>query len=217
MTSKSTVFFAVGGVALALGVALRGRGKQKELKDDAEDTFEKHICEHDGNGLVALHPDSLWHVNATFKGNGPPWRRMLVYRPTGTKSLILLSPTAVPFDTMAAIEELGTVEVLIIPNSYHRADAAVFKKRYPNAKVACPPGWVRKGVSEVVPVDMDSRELEEKFKGFIKVVRIGGLCDHSKPDGDFAYAYEFHLSDGMWARVCMLLPTHCSISEKSPS
>lgn len=192
-------YIAVGGITLTLGLGLKAYWASKKKVATIDETFESHVCEHDGKGLVALYPFRLWHVTAKFKGNGPPWRRMIVYRPTGTRSLILLSPTAVPEDVMSEIDKLGKVEVLIVPNAYHRTDAAVFKKRYPDAKMACPPGWVRKSISELVQVDMDARELAVKYKDFVKVVRIGGLCDKAKSEGDFEYAYEFQLTDGTWA------------------
>jgi hypothetical protein len=205
MTNKTTALFAVGGLALTLGGLVVVKTYHNKNRDSAgkskkqQDTFESHISEHDGRGLVELSPGTLWHVTATFRGNGPPWRRMIVYRPPQTSSLLLLSPTAVPEDVMSEIDKLGTVEVLIVPNSYHRTDAAVFKDRYPDAKVACPPGWVRKGVSEVVAVDMDSRELSLRYNDSVRVVRIGGLCDLNESEGDFEYAYEFRCADGTWA------------------
>ena len=204
-----TTQLAARGIAvLGLGILAFVYHKQREVdnnnsaaekKQKQEDTFESHVTAHDGNGLVNLSPDRLWHVTAKFHGNGPPWRRMIVYRPPSSKSLILLSLTAVPDDVMDEIDHLGDVAVLIIPNSYHRTDASVFKRRYPNAKVACPPGWVRKGVAEVVDVDMDARDLQEMYKDSVHVIRIGGLCDQKESEGDFEYGYEFQCSDATYA------------------
>mmetsp|Transcript_17657 Transcript_17657/g.30435 ORF Transcript_17657/g.30435 Transcript_17657/m.30435 type:complete len:301 (-) Transcript_17657:195-1097(-) len=207
MASRAS-YLAIGSVAIVIGsIAVRRLKKKVKVANSAtstsqtksEDTFESHVCKHDGNGLVALCPSTLWHVTAKFKGNGPPWRRMIIYRPSGTQSLILLSPTAVPEDVMAAIDKLGAVSILLVPNSYHRTDVAVFKQRYPEAKVACPPGWVRKAVSEVVEVDMDARELTATFQDAVKVIRIGGLCNPNESEGDFEYGYEFRLSNETWA------------------
>ena len=124
MASRTSII-AAGGVALTLGMVLYRRTKKSDAEQPKEeDTFESHVCDHDGKGLVALYPFTLWHVTAQFKGNGPPWRRMIIYRPVGSKSLILLSPTAVPEDVMSENDKLGTVEVMIVPNSYHRTDIA---------------------------------------------------------------------------------------------
>ena len=189
-------YVSVGILLIFLAVYLR---KGKKEKKEPKESFESHVCDHDGAGLVELSPGTLWHVTAKFKGNGPHWRRMIVFRPPKSQSLILLSPTAVPEDVMSAVESLGSVDYLIIPNPCHRTDSAVFKQRYLSAKVASPPGWVRKAVSEVVPVDMDVRELAQIFSESTKVVRIGGQVDPKEPEGDMEYAYEFRCHDGSWA------------------
>jgi hypothetical protein len=125
---------------------------------------------------------------------------MIVYRPAKTKSIILLSPSAVTEDVMSEIEKLGSVDYLIIPNAYHRTDAAVFKKRYPSAKVACPSGWARDAISDVVNVDMDARELSQLFQESLRVLHVGGQVE-KESDGVFEYAYEFRCNDGSWAYV----------------
>jgi hypothetical protein len=58
---------------------------------------------------------------------------------------------------MSTIEQLGRPEVMIVPNSWHRADAAVFKERYPNLKVVCPKAAMDK-VNEKVKVDISAEE-----------------------------------------------------------
>ncbi|MEQ8277987.1 MAG: hypothetical protein RMA76_28055 [Deltaproteobacteria bacterium] len=42
---------------------------------------------------------------------------------------------------------------LVVPNGYHRMDAAAFKARYPNIAMVCPRG-AKKRVEKVVPVDL---------------------------------------------------------------
>uniref|UniRef100_A0A7S2N0J5 Uncharacterized protein n=1 Tax=Helicotheca tamesis TaxID=374047 RepID=A0A7S2N0J5_9STRA len=111
--------------------------------------------------------------------------------------MIILSPTAVPEDVMSEMEALGEPDVLIVPNTYHRTDAAVFKARYPKCKVASPPRWIKEGVNEVVEVDMDARELTNRHDGSVRVVQIGGLSETG--DDDFEFAYEFKCADGKWA------------------
>ncbi|CAJ1956113.1 unnamed protein product [Cylindrotheca closterium] len=200
MDSGNLTRYAIGGIAL-IGVVFVGKAMNKQESssirrpEEQQDTFESHVTQDDGNGLVELSKDCLWHVTTKFNGNGPPWRRMIIYCPPKTTSLLLVSPTAARDDIMQQIEALGSVDYLIIPNAYHRADAAVYHKRYPKAKVATLPDWVRKKVSEIVPVDMNVRELANIFHDSIKVLRIGGMGDPSKEEGDFEYAYEFRCSD----------------------
>lgn len=201
MDGSNLIKYAVGGIALIGAGAVFISKAQPKQKENIPDTFESHICEDDGNGLVELSKDRLWHVTAGFKGNGPPSRRMVIYKPPKSQSLILVSPTAVPEEIMKQIESVGSIDYLIIPNAYHRMDAAVYHQRYPTAKVVTLPDWVRTRVSEVVPVDMDVRELETIFPGSVRVVRITGMADPAKEVGDFEYAYEFLREDGTWAFV----------------
>jgi hypothetical protein len=42
-------------------------------KADDDETFQSHVCDHDGAGLVELSEGTLWHVTVKFNGNGPPW------------------------------------------------------------------------------------------------------------------------------------------------
>eukprot|EP00980_Cylindrotheca_fusiformis_P019249 scaffold6572_cov106-Cylindrotheca_fusiformis.AAC.1 len=198
--SNNGAILAIGALVSLIGIyAVRAYPCGEKNREPVVDSFASHVCEHDGAGLVELSEGTLWHVTVQFKGYGPPWRRMIVFRPPKTSKLILISPSAVTEDVMSKIEELGEVGVLVIPNSYHRADAAVFKSRYPDAKVACPPAWVRKAVSEVVPVDMDARELSKIYPESIKVIRIGGQCDPKEEEGDYEYAFELRCKDGSWA------------------
>jgi hypothetical protein len=53
------------------------------------------------------------------------------------------------------IESLGRPEVMIVPNGHHRADAAVYKQRYPNLSVVCPKGS-QTAVAEKVQVKLHS-------------------------------------------------------------
>ncbi|KAL3933522.1 MAG: hypothetical protein SGBAC_010360 [Bacillariaceae sp.] len=203
MEGSNMAKYAIGGIALVGAAFVSKAFSSSAPSEPQEDTFESHVSEDDGNGLVELSKDCLWHITAKFNGNGPPLRRMIIYRPPKTKSLILVSPTAVHEEIMLQMEALGCVDYLIIPNAYHRADAAVFHQRYPKAKIATLPDWVRNKVSEVVPVDMDVRELAKVFESSVKVLRIGGMGDPSKEDGDFEYAYEFLCvgSNNTWAFV----------------
>ena len=63
---------------------------------------------------------------------------------------------------MAAISALGDLTILIVPNGWHRADAGVYKARFPHMLVTCPPGAMD-AVSEVVDVDFPASELPSRF------------------------------------------------------
>ena len=49
---------------------------------------------------------------------------------------------------MEQLEEIGTPTVLVVPNAYHRSDAALYKQRFPELEVLCPAAALEK-VSEV--------------------------------------------------------------------
>lgn len=94
--------------------------------------------------------DNLWYVRGPLEGM--PLKRNMVIARRGDGGLVIHNPIAVDDATMAAIEGWGPVAFILVPNGYHRLDSAVFKGRYPAAKVLCPRG-ARAKVAEVVAVD----------------------------------------------------------------
>ncbi len=54
--------------------------------------------------------------------------------------------------TMVAIDALGPVRWIVVPNGFHRMDAPAYAARYPEAKVVTPGGATRR-VAEVCRVD----------------------------------------------------------------
>lgn len=114
------------------------------------DTWESHVSAH--GPLVEVVP-GLWQVT----GKGPPLdRNMVVWRlPDG--GLCVHSVVAVDPPTLAAIEALGAPRVMIVPNGFHRKDAAVWKQRFP-ALVVLAPAAARDRVAQVVPVDATCEE-----------------------------------------------------------
>ncbi|MBL8600611.1 MAG: hypothetical protein JNK72_01675 [Myxococcales bacterium] len=111
------------------------------------------VLRHDP--LARLSPRVL-----TVEGDLPNMalkRRMtLVQRDDGS----LLVHNAINCDaaTMAAIDALGPVSLIVVPNGYHRLDCAAWHARYPSARVVAPPSAV-KAVSERVPVALTYPEL----------------------------------------------------------
>jgi hypothetical protein len=78
--------------------------------------------------------------------------------------------SAIPVDepTMARIETMGRIAVLIVPNPGHRLDIRAWKARYPAAKVLCAPG-AREGVETVIPVDATRDVLDDPAAQFLTV------------------------------------------------
>jgi len=106
--------------------------------------------------------ENLWWVEGDLP-NMSLRRAMTVARaPDGR--LALHSAMALDAAGMAALEALGTPTWLIVPNGWHRLDAARYKARYPELLVVCP-GRARGQVAKVVPVDFTYEELPELAEG----------------------------------------------------
>jgi hypothetical protein len=112
-------------------------------------------------------------------------RNMIIYRMNGG-GLLIHSAIALNPAGMAALEELGRPQILIVPNGYHRLDAHVYRTRYPNAQVLAPAA-VRARVEQRVKVDRNAED--ELPKVGIKAHQPRGV----KP-GELVY--EFPLDDG---------------------
>ncbi len=105
------------------------------------------VLEH---GPLQQLASNLWRVEGALPGMS--LRRTMTVVQRGDGSLLLHSPIAVDAPTLAQLEALGPIGVIVVPNVGHRLDAPAYKQRYPSAVVFCPPG-ARKGVTEVLPVD----------------------------------------------------------------
>lgn len=98
-------------------------------------------------------------------------RRMTLIRLEDGK-LIIHSPIALKEDEMREVEQWGEIAFIVVPNSWHRLDSKVFKKRFPDAKIVCPRGS-RKKVEEVVSVDLTYDEVP-RFKD-VSFTHIEGI------------------------------------------
>lgn len=78
-------------------------------------------------------------------------RRMTVVALSDTRTAVF-SPVALHERAMRDIESLGSPTFLIVPNGFHRLDSRIWKQRYPEMKVICPPG-AKERVEEAVTVD----------------------------------------------------------------
>jgi hypothetical protein len=92
----------------------------------------------------ALEPleDNLWRVEGTLPGM--PLKRVMTVVRLGSGELVVHNPVALEASAMSAIDALGRVAFLVVPNGWHRLDLHAFRVRYPNAKVLAPPGALAK-------------------------------------------------------------------------
>lgn len=94
--------------------------------------------------------ENLWRVVGTLPGMALGRQMCVARRADG--GLVFHSAVALDEEEMAQFESLGDPAFIVVPNGWHRLDAAAFKARYPRAAVFCPAG-ARKHVEKVVAVD----------------------------------------------------------------
>jgi len=131
---------------------------------------EWRVLEH-GEGQQL--EDNLWVVEAPLP-NMAMHRRMVVAR-SRAGGLLLHSAIAMDEAGMQWLESLGEPQVLVVPNGWHRMDAARYKARYPQLRVICPKGS-RKRVEQRVAVDQFYSEgLPFEGDDSIQLVDLDGL------------------------------------------
>ncbi len=116
--------------------------------------------------------DGLWAVVGSLPGMSLP-RRMTVVR-LDDGSLLVHNAVALDEATMAELDALGPVSVIVVPSGYHRLDAPAFAARYPKARVLCPRGS-RKKVELVVRVDGTYDDLGDDAN--VRLVHLAGTGD----------------------------------------
>lgn len=93
--------------------------------------------------------DNLWRVTGQL---GKIQRQMVLARMRDGR-VVIDNAVALEEPAMQELEAWGEPRVLVVPNGYHRQDAAIWKQRYPKLTVVAPPRGKQR-VSQVVPVDV---------------------------------------------------------------
>lgn len=101
------------------------------------------------HGPLEKLAENLWRV----EGDLPNFALKRVMTVVRLSSGRLLIHNAIMLNEPAQLDLLGSPEYLVVPNGWHRLDAAAFRARYPSSRVVIPPA-ARKKVSQVVPVDL---------------------------------------------------------------
>lgn len=99
---------------------------------------------------------NLWRVTAPVPRMFID-RQMVIARDHRAR-LLIHSCITLDAPEQALVERLGEPTWLVVPNGYHRLDAAAYKRLYPRLLVVAPIGSSSR-VSEVVPVDMTYEEF----------------------------------------------------------
>ncbi len=101
---------------------------------------------HPHDEIEHLEPN-LWSVSGNLPNMGLRRRMVIVKRDDG--DLVIHNGVALREEAMAEIEAWGRPAYLIVPNGWHRLDAAAFKERYPTIQVFCPKGAISKVTQKV--------------------------------------------------------------------
>ena len=103
--------------------------------------------------------DNLWRVVAPVPGM--LIKRQMVVAVDSSRRLLIHSCVALSAVEQARLEALGEPTWLVVPNGFHRLDAAAYKRRYPALIVIAPEGS-RARVAEVVDVGQTYREFRSE-------------------------------------------------------
>lgn len=150
----------------------------------ADDAWK--VLPHDAIEKLA---ENLWRVRGTLPRMS--LKRVMTVVRLGDGRLVLHSAIALDEPSMQALEAWGTPALLIVPNRFHRLDAARYKKRYPSLRVLAPAG-AHQQVSQVVPVDGDDRELADPAA---RVEPLAGI-------GDYEHVLVVRSADGVTLVFC---------------
>lgn len=116
-----------------------------------EDRWESHVppeYRRETVGALEVVSAPLWGISDL--------RRMAVaHTPLGT---LVFSPICLKEKEMDDLFASKPVALIVVPAALHRLDSALYKQRFPEAKVICPAD-VKDAVSEKVPVDHTYEEL----------------------------------------------------------
>jgi hypothetical protein len=113
--------------------------------------------------------DNLWRVSGTMD-NGRIQRQMVLARMKDGR-VVVHNAMALEEPQMKEIEAWGEPAVLVVPNGFHRQDAAIWKKRYPKTRVFTPAA-AKKRVAKIVAVDGTTQEAPADET--VKLQALGG-------------------------------------------
>jgi hypothetical protein len=169
---------SISATTVVIGMVMMYRN-QKDSKTGKKDkevkTWDPSIVRDHGS-LITIWPNTLYTLEAPGCSLGPPVRNMHIYRvPDGSQRLVIYNGVTIKDTTVQEMEKLGTPTVLVVPNSMHREDAAIWKQKYPNIVVVCP-STAKSEVMKEVNVDMTMEEWasKEEWSSYITTKEIDG-------------------------------------------
>ena len=118
------------------------------------------------HGPVETIDDGILSVEGEIRMPLGTFPRRMTVAALADGGTVVFSPIALHKPAMQQIEALGPARFMVVPNGFHRLDARVWKERYPNVKVLCPPG-AKKRVEQAVAVDATSDVLGDDAVTFV--------------------------------------------------
>ncbi len=112
--------------------------------------------------------DNLWRAEGEIPRMS--LRRVMTIAKMQDDGLVIHNAICLDDKSMAQIESWGTPRYIVVPNAFHRLDAAPFASRYPKAKIVCPAAATKK-VTEVVKVDMDYEDFADDNSVALRHIR----------------------------------------------
>ncbi|GBG34355.1 Hypothetical Protein FCC1311_105782 [Hondaea fermentalgiana] len=153
----TTVYFAPRSVKRKLLQATMLKEGDPEL-----DTSRKY--EALPHGKLQSLARNVWTVSGTLPQPGPGFNRnMTVWRVPDSSDLVIHSPICLDKETRAALEDLGTVACVIVPNMHHRLDEHAYREAYPEASFVCPANMAKKVTSCKTNFTVTAEEAASKF------------------------------------------------------
>ncbi len=125
-----------------------------------------------GHGPLEQLADGVWRVEGSLPGMA--LKRVMTIARLANGSLVVHNAIALDDKGMSALDALGKVAFILVPNGYHRLDAPTFAKRYPEARVLVPRG-ARAKVAEVVNVSGDYGDFPADPR--VKLEHLDGVRD----------------------------------------
>jgi hypothetical protein len=115
--------------------------------------WSQHLLPH---GPWQKLADQLWLLQGTLPRGSMP-RTMVVYRKSNG-GLIVHSGVVIDDEALSEMLSWGRIDTLIVPNPWHRLDAAAYREKFPNIQIVAPRAAMAK-VAEKVAVDGAAEDL----------------------------------------------------------
>jgi hypothetical protein len=126
------------------------------------------------HGPITQVDDGLWTVTGEFKTPLTHLERRMTVVRLANRDLVIYSAIALEEPSMRELEAAGRPAYLVIPGQFHRTDARIWKRRYPQMRVIAPVG-ARKAAEEAVPVDATEADFGDDA---VRLVTVGGMSGY---------------------------------------